>query len=121
MDLAGEVLEEAVELVEVAVRDRQERRRIRLLSTCNRADVDLQLVAEALDASGDPDEIAAIEAPREQIRVLERARLDRARAIAQLERQVRRARTRRQAVLARAGEDGVDVIPGTQAGDRDLR
>ena len=119
VDLAGEVLEEAVELVEVAVGDGQEGRRIRLLGPCDRPHLELQLVAEALDAPGDAHEVAALEAPREHVRVAERARVDRARAVAQLEREIRRAGACRQPVLARAGEDRVDGVAGAQAGDRD--
>ena len=63
-DLAGEVLEEAVELVENAVGDRQEgsrgppwtRRR------GDRAQVERQLFAEVLDAAGDQDQVVAEEA-----------------------------------------------------------
>ncbi len=120
MDLAREVLEEPVELVDVAVGDGQERGGIHLLSARDRTHLDLQLVAEALDATGDAHEVAALEAAGEDVRVPERAGLDRARPVAQLERQVRAARARGQAVLARAGEDRVDLVAGAQAGDREL-
>ena len=53
--------------------------------------------------------------PGEQVGVAERARLDRAAAVAQLERQVRQPGARLQAVLARAGEDAVDLVAGAQA------
>ncbi len=94
VDLAGKVLEEAVELVEVAVGDGQELRRVgrRGVDARDRADLELQLVAEALDPAGDAHEVAAIEAPGEHVGVAERARRDRAGAVAQLEREVRRAR-----------------------------
>ena len=120
VDLAREVLEEAVELVDVAVGDGQEGGRVRLLGTRDRAHVDLQLVAEALHPARDPDEVTALEAPRQDVRVLERAGLDRARPVAQLERQIGRARARGQPVLARTGEDRVDLIAGAQAGDGEL-
>ena len=48
VDLAGEVLEEAVELVQVAIGDGEERRGVGALGALDRADLDLQLVAEAL-------------------------------------------------------------------------
>ena len=120
MHLAGEVLEEAVELVDVAVGDGQERGGIGLLRAGDRAHVDLELVAEALDPPRHAHEVAAFETARQHVRIPERAGLDRARAVAQFERQIRRARARGQAVLARAREDRVDLIPGTQAGDGEL-
>jgi hypothetical protein len=73
VDLAREVLEEAVELVEIAVGDRQERRRVGRFRALDRAQLDLQLVPEALDPPGHAHEIAALEAPGEQIRVPEHA------------------------------------------------
>src|SRR5262249_32689551 len=117
VDLAGEVLEEAVELVEVAVGDRQELRRVggRRVDARDRAHLELQLVAEPLDAPGDPHEVAALEAPREHVGVAKDARRDRAGAVAQLEREVRRARPRDQPILARAREDahgGLARAPG---------
>ncbi len=119
MDLAREVLEEAVELVEVAVGDGQERRRIDLavLYAPDRAQLDLQLVAEALDATRDAHEVAALEAAREHVGVAERARLHRAAAIAQLDREIRRAGARQQAVLARACEHAFELLAGAQRGD----
>ena len=90
--LAGEVLEEAVELVEVAEGDGQEGRGVGVLGAGDRAQLELQLVAEALDAAGDAHEVALVEAPGEQVGVAEDARGDGAGAVAQLEREVRRAR-----------------------------
>ena len=112
--LAHEVLEEPVELVEVAVGDRQERRGVGALGALDRAHVDLQLVAEALDPALHAHEVAAVEAPAEQVGVAEHARRQRARAVAQLQRQVRRARARRQAVLAGARVDAGDLVAGAQ-------
>jgi len=120
VDLASEVLEEAVELVEVAVGDRQERGRVGLAFTrpTDAAQLDLQLVAEALDAAGDADEVAAFKAPGEDVGVAERARLNGARPIAQLDGEIRRAGPRQQAVLARAREDAVDLLALPQRGNR---
>ena len=119
VNLAREVLEEAVELVEVAVGDGQECGRIGLAlgGAIDRAQVDLQLVAKALDATGDAHEVTALEAPGQHIGVPKRAPLNRPRAVAQLDREVRRAGTRQQAVLARAREDTLDLLPGAQRGD----
>ena len=118
MDLAREVLEEAVELVEVAVGDGQERRRVGRLGARDLAHLDLQLVAEPLHAPAHAHEVAALEAPGEHVGVAERARLDRAAAVAQLERQVRQPGACLQPVLARAGEDAVDLVAGSEGRDR---
>jgi predicted ATP-grasp superfamily ATP-dependent carboligase len=118
VDLAREVLEEAVELVQVAVRDGQERGGIRLLGARDAADLDLQLVAKALDATDDAHEIAPLEAPGEEVRVAERAPGHRPRPVAQFERQIGDARARLEPVLARAREHGVDVVARAKGGDR---
>jgi hypothetical protein len=117
VDLAREVLEEAFELVDVAGGDRQERGGVGGLGAGDRAHVDLQLVAEALHAPHDADELAALEATRDDVGVAEDARADRAGLVAELERQVGRARAGDEAVLARAGEDGVDLVAGAQGGN----
>ncbi len=119
VDLAGEVLEEAVELLHVAVGAGQERRRVDVagLRSGDRPHLDLQLVAEALDAAGDADEVAALEAAGEQVGVSEDPRRDGAGAVAQLQRQVGGAGAADEAVLAGAGEDGVDVGRGAQRAD----
>ena len=118
--LPRQMLEEAVELVEVAVGDRQERGRIGLAlgRAADRAQLDLQLVAEALDAAGDAHEVAALEAPGEHVGVAKRPPLHRAGAIAQLDREVGRPGARHQTVLARARKDAVDLLAGAQRGDR---
>ena len=120
VDLARKVLEEAVELVEVAVGDRQEGRRIGLARrrATDRAQLDLQLVAEALDAAGDAHEVAAIEAAREHVGVAKGATLHGAGAVAQLDGEIRRAGARHQAVLARAREDAVDLLSRAQRRNR---
>src|SRR4029079_1316671 len=101
--LAREVLEEAVELVEVAVGDRQERRGVGAVRTLDPPHSELELVAEALALALDADEVAAVEAAAEQIGVAEHARGQRARAVAQLEREGRRAGARGPPALSRAG------------------
>ncbi len=104
------MLEEAVELVEVAVGDGQERGGIGLVGLGDLANLELELVAEALDPSDHLHEVAALEAAGQQIGVAEGAGLDRARVVAQLDGQVRRARPRHQAVLPGAGEDVGDLV-----------
>ena len=75
VDLRREVLEEAVELVEVPVGDGEEARGVRRAGgrPADRAQLDLQLVAEALDAPGHAHEVAAIEAPGKHIGITKRA------------------------------------------------
>ena len=104
------MLEEAVELVEVAVGDGQEGGRVgRAVGPGDRRHVDLQLVAEALDPPVHPHEVAALEAPGEHVGVAEGARRDGAGAVAQLQREVGRAGSRDQPLLAGAGEDAVET------------
>ena len=88
VDLAGEVLEEAFELVEVAVGGGEELRRVGgcLIGARDRIEVDLELVAEATDAAAHAHELAALEAPGEHVGVAEGAGADRAGAVAQLDR-----------------------------------
>ena len=122
IDLAREVLEEAFELVEVAVGGGQEARRVGIgllvARAGNRAQLDLELVAEALNPPAHAHELAALEAPGEHVGVAEGARDDRARAVAQLDGQVWRAGAGDLALLARAREHRVDVLVETQRGDR---
>jgi hypothetical protein len=112
--LARQVLEEAVELVDVAVRDRQELRGISGVGPCDVEHLDLQLVAEALHAPAHADELAAVEAAGQDVGVLERAAGQRAGAIAQLEREVGRAGPGEQPVLARARVDAGDLVSRPQ-------
>src|SRR2546421_2637039 len=68
VDLAREMLEEAVELVEVAVGDGEEVRRIGgVIGAPDRAQLDLELVAKPLDSTGDPNELAALELPGQEV------------------------------------------------------
>ena len=72
MDLAGQVLEEAVELVEVAVG--VGRKRAGSASSLGARDVghlDHQLVAEALDPPAHAHEVAALKAPGQGVGVAE--------------------------------------------------
>ena len=72
VDLAREVLEEAVELVEVAVGGRQELCRVRaVLGAPDRLQLDLELVPEALDPAAHGHQVAALELAGEEVRVAE--------------------------------------------------
>ena len=112
---AGEVLEEAVQLLHVAVGDGQEVGGVggAGLGTPDRAQLDLKLVAEALGTPGDLHQVAPLELPAEEVGVAERARGNGPAAIAQLDRQVGRTALREQAVLAGAGEHALDLSSGT--------
>src|SRR4051812_41084652 len=70
VDLAREVLEEAVELLDVPVRAREEVRRValRLGGAPDVGDVDLELVAKPLDPPAHTHQVAAIEPTREEVR-----------------------------------------------------
>ena len=115
VDLARQVLEEAVELVDVAVGDGQELARGRPPRRARSSrHLDLQLVAEALHAPAHAHELAAVEAAGEHVGVLERAAGQRAGAIAQLEREVGRAGPGEQPVLARARVDAGDLVARPQ-------
>jgi hypothetical protein len=82
VDLTGQVLEEAVELLQVAVGGGQERRRVGRLGAPDRVELDLELVAEALDPPGDLHQVPALELAGEEVGVAEGARLDGAAAVA---------------------------------------
>src|SRR4029453_12400604 len=85
----------------------------------DRTQLDLKLVAEPLDPAGDRDQVAPLELPGQEVGLAERARLDRAGAVAQLDGEVRATAAGGQPVLARAGEDALDFAPSAQLGDRD--
>ena len=114
------MLEEAVELVEIAVGDGQELGGVGAagIGAADRAQLHLELVPEALHPTGRRDQVAALELAGQEVGVAERARLDRARAVAQLDGQVGGAALGGQAVLARAGEHPLDLLAGAQLGDR---
>ena len=115
-DLAREMLEEAVELVEVAVGDRQEVRRVGLAlgRPLDPVELDLRLLAEAHDAAARAHELARLEAAALEVGVAEDAGRERSAAVAQLDREVGRARARREALLARAREDAVHRLAGAK-------
>ena len=87
VDLAGEVLEEAVELVEVAVGGGEEPRRVGVRRV-RAHDARTSACSSSRKRSTRPrraDEVAAVEAAREEVGVAEHASRERARPVAQLE------------------------------------
>jgi hypothetical protein len=87
VDLAREVLEEAVQLLEIAVGDRQELRRVGVtrLGLPDGPDLELKLVAKALDAPCNPHQVATVELPCKEVRVPEHACRERSGPVPELE------------------------------------
>ena len=99
-DLGGEEVEEAVELVDVAARLGHELGRVGV-RRLERANLELEPIAEALHPAEHPDGVALAEAAVEQLDVVPDARLDAPARVDELEREVRAPRTRAQTLLAR--------------------
>src|SRR5919108_739544 len=107
-DLAGEELEEPVELVRVAPERGGQLGGVLALRRLDGAHLELQAVSEAVDPAEHTDGVALREASVEQLDVAPDARLDPAARIDELEREVRRARARAEALLLRDRVDTVD-------------
>ena len=116
-DLGDEELEEARDLVLVAADRRRQRRRVDV-GRLERAHVELQPVAELLDAAEHAHRVALAEAAVEQLDVLPDARLDPPGRVDELEREVRRAGLRAQLALRAHGVDGLDDPVLRQLRDR---
>ena len=99
--LGGEELEEPLQLVGVAAERGRHRRRVDAVRRLERAHVELERVAEALDASEHVHGVALAEAPVEQLDVVPDARGDAAARIDELESEIRRAVLRPQPLLLR--------------------
>ena len=98
-DLGGEELEEAVELLGVAPALGNERCGV-VLGRLERANLELEAVAEALDAAEHAHGVALAEALVEELDVVPDAGLDLARRIDELEREVRAAGAGAETLLA---------------------
>ena len=116
-DLAGQELEEAVELVRVAAHRRREAGRVGVGRRLDRAHVELEPVAVALDAAEHPHRVALAEARVEQVDVVPDARLDPPARVDELEREVGGAVLRAQPPLARDRVDALDDAVFGQLGD----
>jgi hypothetical protein len=112
------VLEKAVEFLGVTEGHGQEVGWVQALSFCPRdvVDLHLQLVSKALDPPLHSHKVAPVEAARQEVCASKRACRNGRGAVAQLERQVGGAAARREAILARAGEDAVDHRAGAELG-----
>ncbi len=117
-DLAGEELEEPVELLHVAASLRDELARVGL-GRLERAHLELQAVAEALHPAEHAHGVSLAEAAVEELDVVPDARLDAPARVDELERQVGAARARAQTLLPRNGEEALDDPVLGQLGDGD--
>ncbi len=117
-ELVGEEVEEAVELGDVPPRWWQERSGVGLRHL-ERANLELEPVAEVLDAPEDAHRVPLAETLVEELDVVPDARVDPAAPIRKLEREVGTPRPRAQALLARDGEDAFDDALGGKLRDRD--
>ncbi len=91
-DLAGEELEEPLELVGIAAHRGRELGRIETLGGLERADLELEPIAEAVDSSQHAHRVALGEAAVEQVDVAPDAALDPAARVDELDGEVRRTR-----------------------------
>src|SRR5438105_5153685 len=118
LDLAGEEVEEAVQLVRVASQGRRERHGIGTRRGLEASHLELQAVAEPLYAAEHAHRVAFGEAPVEQLHVVPHACLDTSTRVHELEREVRRAAARAQLPLACDRVDPLDDPFFRQLGDR---
>src|SRR5260221_3026663 len=107
-DLRDEELEESFELIRVASHRRRHRRRVDALRRLERAHVELQPVAELLDAAEHAHRVALAEARIEQLDVVPHARGDPPARVDELECEIRGAVSRPQTLLLRHRVDTVD-------------
>jgi hypothetical protein len=108
VDLAGQMLEKAIQLIEIAVRAGQEARWIDFrrfhVDAHGIAHLNHELVAKALDAALNTNEITSLKTSTKDIGLPKGARNYRAGPVAQLDGQVWQAATSNKAILPRAGE-----------------
>ena len=117
-DLAGEELEEPLELVCVPAHRGRELGRIETLGGLEGANLELQPVAETLDAPEDTHGVALCEATVEQVDVAPDAALDPAARVDELDGEVRSARLCPQPLLSRHRVDAFDDPVLLELGDR---
>ena len=123
VDLAAQVLEEALELLHRAIGGGQELGGVERAGVQSSHLVELgrQLAPEALQPAANQHRVAALEAQPDPVGLAEYASRNRARAVAQLDGQVRAPVPGRQAVLAHACVAALEALTGAQLGDRGLR
>jgi uncharacterized protein (DUF1015 family) len=117
-DLGGEELEEAVELADIAPKGGRERGRISVLGSLDRAHLNLELPAKALDAAEHAHGVTFREALVEQIDVVPDARFHPAARVDELESEVGGARASAPALLSGHREHAFDGPVLDELGDR---
>ena len=100
-DLAGEELEEPVQLVGVPAHGRGKRGRVEVLHRLERAHLELQAIAEAVDPTEHPDGVALGESAVQEVDVGPDPGLDPPTRVDELQGKVRSAAARPQALLLR--------------------
>src|SRR3954447_14603151 len=121
--LAGQVLEEALELLHRAIGSRQELGGLKRpwLQPAHVVELCGQLSLEALELAAGEDRVAALEAQPDAVGLAENAGRQRAGGVTQLEREVSASVARRQPVLAHTRVTTLEPPAGTQLGDRGRR
>ena len=99
--LGDEELEEPLELVRVTPQPGRQSRRVDVLRRFERPHLDLELVAEALDAAEHADSVSRLESSIEELDVVPDPRSDPAARVDELECEIRRAVARPQPLLSR--------------------
>ena len=117
-DLAGQELEEPVQLVGVSTKPGSKRRRVSVVCGLERAHLELEPVAVALHSTQHADRVPFLEASVQELDVVPDPGLDPATGVDELERQIRRARAGSQPFLS---GDCVDPLDHPILGERDDR
>jgi hypothetical protein len=117
-DLAGEELEEALQLLSVAAQCGSQFGRVEPLGGLERADLELQAVPKAIDPSEDAHGVAFREAAVEKVDVAPDPALDPATRIDELDGEVRRAAPRPEPLLPGDRVDALDNSVLLELGDR---
>jgi len=117
-DFAGQELEEAVQLVAVAAEGRRQRGGVLVGCGFQRSHLELEAVAEALDATEHVHRVPFGEAAVEQVDVVPDARFDPPTRVGELERQIRGAVPRSQTLLPRDRISTLDDPVLGKLGDR---
>ena len=122
VDLAAQVLEEALELLDRAVGGGKELGGVERpgLEPAHVVELRRQLAPEALELAAGEHRVATLEAQPDPIGLAEDASRKRAGAVAQLQRQVGAPVSGRQPVLAHARVAALEPLTGAQLGDRGL-
>ena len=123
VDLAAQVLEEALQLLDRAIGGGKELGGVERpgLEPAHVVELRRQLAPEALELAAGEHRVATLEAQPDPVGLAEDASGKRAGAVAQLERQVGAPVPGRQSVLAHARVAALEPLAGTQLGDRGLR